>query len=78
MAIGEHRICEWGEPPADARKHQTELTCRQIHFDGETASVIDETVYQFSAELKDDDTLHAQFDDGKAPFVYDYLRCDDQ
>ena len=76
MGIGEHRVCDWADLPGVANSIDTQITCRQIYFDGETAVVIDETDYEFTAKLNGPDRMHARFDDGSELFSYDYTRCD--
>jgi hypothetical protein len=75
LGMGDHWVCDWGEPPGELTRIETEIACRQVYFDGEKSVVVDTRTYALEAELEDTQ-LRARFDDGTESFSDLYVRCD--
>ena len=73
LGLGEHRICDWGDPPAGRTSLTTPIHCRSVYLDGDEVVEIDHKTHQFHAELHDNATLRVQFDDEDP---VDMTRCD--
>ena len=73
LGLGEHRICDWDEPPAGRTDISTMIHCRQIYLNGDQVVETDHKTHRFRATAQGDDRLQIQFDDD-APVTL--TRCD--
>ena len=75
VGIGEHRICDWVEPPVRADTHTSVLRCRNVTlYEGEVVEFArQEFLMEFTATGPD--RMRVTGDDGAAPFDYSFERC---
>lgn len=74
LGLGEHRICDWDEPPAGRTALTTTIHCRSIYLNGDEVVEMDHETHQFRATLRAENLLQVQFD---ADDPVDMTRCDD-
>ena len=63
LGLGEHRMCDWEEPPAGRTAFTTDIHCRTVYLNGDEVVELDHKTHRFRAAHLADDRLQVQFDD---------------